>query len=257
MVLVNPCGDVAADHRAHQVTGGQLADRLRQHPPPIAQHGHALADRKDLLQAVGDEDDRDAVLAQALDDAEQPRDLSGGERRGRLVHHDDAGVERQRLADLDDLLLGNRQAAGYAVGVDRHAQPLEQRSRLALHRAVVDPPATAQGLAGNEDVLGNRDVREEGGLLEDDRDPGVARGRRPGQDERVAVGVDERATVGRVDAAEDLDERGFAGAVLADDGVDLAAVEVDRDTLQSLYGAERLAGVVHPEDRPPSGARDE
>ena len=74
----------------------------------------------------------------------------------------------------------------------------------------------------------------------------------PVEDERAAVGVDERAAVGRVDAAEDLDERRFAGAVLADERVHLAAVEVDRDVLERLYGAERLAGVVHPEDRPPS-----
>ena len=199
--------DVAADHRAHQVAGGQPADRLRQDAPPVAQHGHPLADREDLLEPVGDEHDRGTVLAQALDDAEQPRDLGGRQRRGRLVHHHHPRVKRQRLGDLDDLLLGDREAAGDPVGVDRHAQALEQRLRLALHRAVVDAPRAAQRLAGDEDVLGDRDVGEERRLLEDDRDPGVARGGRAGQDERPAVGVDQRAAVGRVDAAEDLDER--------------------------------------------------
>src|ERR1700678_4390298 len=59
-----------------------------------------LADGEHLFQPVRDEQHRLARLAQRLDDSEQPVHLGGGQRGGRLVHHDDPRVEGQRLADL-------------------------------------------------------------------------------------------------------------------------------------------------------------
>ena len=71
------------------------------------------------------------VGAQALDDAEQPLDLDRRERRGRLVHDDHLRVERQRLADLDDLLLGDREPAGDPGRIEPHAEALEDLRRRA------------------------------------------------------------------------------------------------------------------------------
>ena len=87
-------GSGAADH---------LLDDLRQSgsarpvavemagKPAVAQHRHAVADRGGLLQPVGDEHDRDAVLAQPVHDRQQPLHLGLGQRRGRLVHDDERG----------------------------------------------------------------------------------------------------------------------------------------------------------------------
>ena len=47
---------------------------------------------------------------QGAHDREQPLDLGTGQCRGGLVHDQDPGVEAQRLGDLDDLLVGDRQA---------------------------------------------------------------------------------------------------------------------------------------------------
>ena len=49
-----------------------------------------------------------------------------GERGGRLVHDQHARVEAERLGDLDDLLVGDRQAADRALGVEPHAEAVEQ-----------------------------------------------------------------------------------------------------------------------------------
>ena len=57
---------------------------------------------------------------------EQPLDLGARERRGRLVHDQHARVEAERLGDLDDLLVGDRQAAHRALGVEPHAEAVEQ-----------------------------------------------------------------------------------------------------------------------------------
>ena len=51
----------------------------------VAQHGRAVAQVEHLAQAMADEQHRDAAVAQAADDREQPLDLVRRQRRGRLV----------------------------------------------------------------------------------------------------------------------------------------------------------------------------
>ena len=66
----------------------------------------------------------------AAGDAEQALDLDGRQRGRRLVHHDHPRVERQRLGDLDELLLGDREAARDPIRVERDAEALEDRVGL-------------------------------------------------------------------------------------------------------------------------------
>ena len=46
---------------------------------------------------------------QARDDRKEPLDFAIGERRRRLVHHDDPRVAREHFGDLDELLLTDRE----------------------------------------------------------------------------------------------------------------------------------------------------
>ena len=238
---------VAADHRADDRLRRQLFDRLRQHVPPVAHDRDALTDREDLLEPVRDEEDRAAVGAERLDDAEQPRHLGRRQRRRRLVHHDHPRVRRQRLRDLDELLIGDREPAGEPVRVEANAEPLEDRRRLASHSPRVDATEPLERLHTDEDVLGDGQIGEERRLLEDDRDPG--RLRLLGRVEDRLLAVDEQAPgVGPVDAREDLDQRRLAGAVLADEAVDLTADQFDVAVLESVHGAEALLGVLEGEE---------
>ena len=60
---------------------------------------------------------------------------------------------------------------------------------------------------------------------------------------RPRLAVDQQPpAVGLVDAGEDLHERRLAGAVLADERVRLAGVELDRAVLERLHRAEALLG---------------
>jgi len=52
-------------------------------------------------------DDADSLIAQLADSAKQLVDLRLGQRRGRLIHDQHLGVERERLGDLHHLLLGD------------------------------------------------------------------------------------------------------------------------------------------------------
>ena len=213
---------VAADHRPDHRLDRQLADRLRQDVATVAHHGDALADREDLLEPVRDEEHRVSARPQRLDDAEQPVDLRAGERGGRLVHHDHARVRGQRLHDLDQLLVGDREPARETVRVEPDAELVEDGGRLAAHPPAVDAAEALERLRADEDVLGDAQVGEERRLLEDDRDPRRLRLLGVVEDRLLAV-EHEPARVGPVDAGEDLDERRLARAVLADEPVHLAA----------------------------------
>ena len=57
------------------------------------------------------------VLAELADDPEQLGNLGLGEGRGRLVHDQHSRVERERLGDLDHLLLGHGKVADPAPRV--------------------------------------------------------------------------------------------------------------------------------------------
>ena len=138
----------------------------------VAHHGDGVAEGEHLVEAVGDEDQRATLVAQAAGDGEEPVDLDAAQRRGRLVHDEQPGVERDRLGDLDDLLVGDREAAGRAARVDADAEPVEERRRPRRASPPVDAAAAAERLAAHEDVLGDREVGEERRLLVDDRDAG-------------------------------------------------------------------------------------
>lgn len=132
------------------------------------------ADLEDLLQAVRDEQHRRALLAQGTHDTEEAGHLAAGQGGGRLVHDQDAGVEGERLGDLDDLLVGDGQSARRAVGVEFDTESLHQGGGRLVGGLVVDTAEGAPGLAAHEDVLRDRQVGEEGGLLIDHRDARVA-----------------------------------------------------------------------------------
>ena len=82
-------------------------------------------------------------------------------------------VERDGLGDLDDLLVGDREAAAPG-GAGRCATPSRceeaPASAYIAARSIRRPPP--QRLAAHEDVLGDREVGEERRLLVDHRDAG-------------------------------------------------------------------------------------
>jgi hypothetical protein len=79
-------------------------------------------------------------------------------RRGGLVHDQHPRVGAERLGDLDDLLIGDRQPAGGARRVDAHAEPGEQLLGLRADRGAVDHAQAAPGVAAHHDVLRDRQV---------------------------------------------------------------------------------------------------
>ena len=224
---------------------GQVPEGL-----PVAHDGDLVGDDEQLVEPVGDVDDRDPGGGQPADDAEQHLDLGVGEDRRGLVEDEHLGVADQGLGDGDLLLLGDGQLADRDGGVaGRQADQLQQLHHARVLRRPVDPPA-AGDLPAGEDVLGDGEVEEQLRFLIDGRDAegdGVS-GAVDGH--RLALEGDPPGVGGRR-PGEDLDQRGLARAVLADQGVDPAGAHGHVRVTDGPHGAVALG---HPGHGQPFGA---
>ena len=75
------------------------------------------------------------ALAQPPHQREEHLDLVLGERRGRLVHDEQPRVERERLDDLDDLLLRDRERGARACR-GRERGLADSSSSRAVRRSI-------------------------------------------------------------------------------------------------------------------------
>ena len=113
-----------ADHHVrHFLRVGVLREHVA-HELAVAQHGHAVAQRLDLVHLVRDDDDGLAVVAHAAQDGEELVRLLRGEHGGRLVEDEDVRAAVERLDDLDRLLLGHGHIVDLLVRVEVEAVAL-------------------------------------------------------------------------------------------------------------------------------------
>ena len=192
---------------------------------PVAEHGDAVGEREDLVEAVRDEDRRDALLPQPPDEAEERLDLVVGERARRLVEDQDARVDRERASDLDHLLLIGSQAPHGQGRVEIETETLQSSLRpgVSSRRQSIMPPPLCHSVT-EEDVLGDREFGREGRLLGHRRDAlpqGVGR-----VSERSWPTVERDLRRHRLHlTGEDLEHGRLARAVLAHERVHLAGVD--------------------------------
>ena len=83
-------------------------------------------------------DNGHAAPLEAIDGLEEPVDLVRRQRRRRLVHDDQPGLERQRLRDLDHLLLRDSEVLDHRFGIDVQVQRREHVARLADQLSAID-----------------------------------------------------------------------------------------------------------------------
>ena len=95
----------------------------------VAEDAVMVGDAEDLLELVADEEDRLPLALQLGDDRVELLHLLVGERRGRLVHDDDLGVDGERARDRDEVLARDGEVAEPHVGIDVDLQLAEDRLR--------------------------------------------------------------------------------------------------------------------------------
>ncbi len=238
---------VLADHLGDEPGPVDVAREVLAHEPAVAEHREAVADREDLVEEVGDEEDGDALVAEAAHHAEEALDLVGVEAGGRLVEDQDLRVEHGRPADRHELLQRE------ADGGERRAriQVAEPHARQHLGgggvRALPIDAEAAAPLVAEHDVLADGEVPAEVDLLVDRGDP---RGLRVGGAGEAALGAvdDDASGVDPVDARERRDQRRLPGAVLAHERVDLAGEEPEVHPVERLDAREGDGDAPHLDD---------
>ncbi len=233
----------------HKLGDGSVGWRKRRDVPSVAEHGHAVGDRRDFLEPVRDVDDGHAGGLERPDAIEEPFDLPVGQRRRRFVHDQDARVLRERLRDLHRLLLRDAELVDEGARVEVHAKRVEQPPGLGMHPRVIDRARQpAAGLAPEIDVLRDVEIRDERELLEDDGDAqaaGVG-----GRSQMHGRAVDEDlARIRLMRPAQDPDERGLAGAVLAQQEMHFAGLNGKRDVFERANPRKGLGDPAHLEER--------
>ena len=198
------------------------------------------------------------MLPEIADDVEHLLGLAHAERGSRFIEDDDAVAPEQGAGDREALALAARHALGRDVDRgDLHLQRVEHLAGLVAHLLVVDEveePGERVGrelLAAEINVLVGAHRVDEREVLVDGLDPGIHRILRPAELDGLAVGVD--FATGRLeDAREYLEQRRFAGAVVADETEDLVAIEAQRCIGKGNDGSEVARDMARLEHGPHS-----
>ena len=211
------------------------------HETAVAQDQVALAVACDV-ELVRHHDDGDALFVELLEHAHH---LNGGlavEIAGRFIREEDLGVVGECARDCDALLLAAGKLVGKMIGPVREADDLEAVERPLAHLA--RRVALLAVHHGQFRVFQRGGTGEQVEALEYEADLLVAD---VGELVAVELGdvdpVEQVATARRtVEAAEQVHERGLAGAARAHERHEFAAVNLDRDAAHGMHG--NLAGVV-------------
>ena len=202
----------------------------------VAQDRYRVGEHEDLVQEVRDEDDRTATGGEAADDLVELLDLNGREGRRRLVEDDELGLARECAQDLDLLLLGQRQCTDDRIGRNREPGADDDPVERVTQGAPSDE-AEPSRLGAEEHVLCDRPLRDEGDLLGDECNAATERLAWGPEAHRLAL-EDQLAVIRREHSRHDLAERGLAGSVLADEGMNGADPDLERHVVKSARGAE-------------------
>ena len=226
LALLDPEKHPPSHHQLRELGHGGFGRVAVSDHRSLAHHRDPVGHRHDLPQLVGDQDDRLPLFLQPAQDPEEVIGLLRGECAGRFVQNQDFGPAVQRLQDLHPLLQAHRQVAHHRVR--RHFERIvlrelrqhptrallpgdEQRSVLRPENQVLDH---GEGVHQHEVLVDHADARRNGAFA-------VPDGHRP-------PGDPDLTPIGPVEAVQDAHQGGFAGAVLADNSVNGAAL--DRET---------------------------
>ena len=174
----------------------------------------------------------------------------------RLIEEQQLRLRRECTCDLETALKSVRKARGDIILVLIEALLPQKLLGLCPH-ALLFLPVQAQRRAedivlrtemlGDQNVIEDRQIREEPDVLEGPGDAELRDGIRGVATEIAAVEL--HGTGGRgVDAGDAVERRRLTGTIRADQGDDLATVDLEREAIDRAYAAELHDDVLHLED---------
>ena len=182
---------------------------------------------------MADEDDAHAAIRSPPRISKSRRTSGLRQRCGRLIENEDVGVNRERPSDGHDGPFRARETSDVLVDVDVAAH---RGQDLLCTICTCDHEIRPRGrcVAGHDsDVLRDAELGEQAQVLVDEGDAALHGGVIANSPQLDA------ARVWSMDTGEDLDERRLAGAVLADERVDLTDADVEVDVIE-CEGARKL-----------------
>ena len=236
--------DLAADHHFDELRLVQILSITRTDVLTIAVNADAVADGEDLVHAVRNVDDRNALCRQLADMLEQQFNLTVGDGGGRLVHDNDLGVDGNCLDDLDQLALCNGEVAQLFLRGNVQTALLDELFRFCDLCLCIDQTVFAE-LASDEDIFIHGHIQNRVQLLMDHGNTMVHGFLRVRNVIRLTVEDDLAALVLGVNAHQNFHQGGFTGAVLAHQGVYLTGFYLKLHMIERLYAGERLADIFH------------
>ncbi len=246
LLLVQHEADLAAHHHLGHLLDRGIGYLYRAHIGPLAQHRHPVGHGLDFGQLVGDKQDALALLGQAPHDVHQLVNLPGCEHGGGLVKDEDLVVAVQHLEDFHPLLHAHRDVLDVGIRVDAQAILPGQPHHL-LPGLVHLEHTVLGGFHPQHDVLQHREIMHQLEMLVHHADAqgvgvvGVA------HLHGLAVLAD-LSPVGLVQAKQDAHQRGLAGAVFAQQGVNLSPPQLQRDVIIGADAGKILGDVEHFDD---------
>ena len=191
-----------------------------------------------------DEQYGDALILQLAHGGHQLLDLLLAQGRGGLVHDQQLGLQRNRLGDLHHLLQAHAQLAALRLGIDfGMAQHGQRLVGLLVHFRIVQEPVGLFLVAAHEHVVHHRQHRHDVQLLIHAGDAGLAGLHRIGEGNLVSVDVDF-TLFGNVHAGQHFDQRGFARAVLANQAVNLAGLDLNMHVVHGDDAGKALGDML-------------
>ncbi len=227
--------ELGTDHHARH-GGGRFGARVAGAGDLAATEDRGTgAERPDLFELVADIEDGAAIGGELAQGDEERLDRLRGEHRGGLVHDEEARLLEERADDLDALPLAHGHGVDVPGRIDR--EPVaggefgDPRGELGHGRR--------RG-HGEGDVFGDGQRVEEREVLEDHADA-EALGIVGALDMDLATVPEDVALVRPHQPIDDLHQRRLAGAVLPDDGVDLARRDAQVDAAIGHHAGVALA----------------
>ena len=191
---------------------------------------------------MGDDHDRLPLRAHAAEYREEFSDLLRREDGRGLIENQQLRVPIQRLQQLDALLLANRQRLDDRAWIDGKFELVGQFADARGRLGQVEREATPR-LVAEHDVLRHRHRVHQHEMLMDHADAERDRvGRRLN---RVRLPADENlAAVRAIEPVGDAHRGRLPGAVLADNRVHRAGIDLETDAVVGLHAAESLRNVA-------------
>ena len=150
------------DHHAHDLVIAGLRHLHGANIDAVAEDRGPVAEIAHLVHAVRDEDDGDALGAEAAHDGEDLLDLALVERRRRLVEDQHLRLPAHGLGDLDQLAVGEGEIAHHGAGIDPdEAETDQERAGLPSHPLAVDQTQPGARLLPHEEILGHGQIRDQ------------------------------------------------------------------------------------------------